>query len=295
MKKRELIILAGPTAVGKTQAAIDLAKQWNTEIISFDSRQFFREMSIGTAKPSEVQLQEVPHHFIGHISIHEEYNAGRYATDAQALLDTLFEKYERLILVGGSGLYLDALIKGFDELPAGTEKFREQLTNILQEEGIEALQAMLQKLDPEHYNHVDLNNPQRLVRALEVCMATGEPYSSLRKGKSKELNFTYQLIGLDLPREILYDHINRRTMQMMEQGLLEEVKSLVPYKHQNALQTVGYKELFEYLEGKTDLDTAIEKIQQNTRRFAKRQLTWFRRYPEIQWYTPSQREELNKI
>jgi len=272
--------------------AITLAKHWGTEIVSFDSRQFFREMSIGTAKPSPQQMAEVPHHFIGHISIHDPYSAGRYAVGAEALLNRLFSKHQRLVMVGGSGLYLDALIKGFDELPAGTEEHRTMLSKLLQEEGITALQSMLRGLDPEYYGQVDLQNPHRLIRALEVTLAAGMPYSALRKGKQKKPDFSCYLAGLDLPREELYARINARAQQMIDNGLVEEVRSLLPFRHLNALQTVGYKEIFGFLDGTVSLEEATAAIRQNTRRFAKRQLTWFRRYEEIRWHRPSAADEV---
>jgi tRNA dimethylallyltransferase len=281
-----LIVIAGPTAIGKTSLAIHLAEKFNTEILSADSRQFFKELSIGTAKPTLQEMNGFPHHFIDSHSISEQYNVGKYETEAIALLDRLFETRDTAILVGGSGLYIDAVCKGFDELPEADDAIREKIDLLLTDEGIEALQKMLAQLDPVYYKKVDLNNPQRLSRALEVCVATGKPYSSLREGKIKSRNFNIIKIGLNTDRVRLYQRINDRVDQMMHAGLLKEVKSLIAFKYTNALQTVGYKELFDHLDGKTDLQTAIELIKQNTRKFAKRQLTWFRRDNEVKWFEP---------
>ncbi len=292
MPDRTLIVLVGPTAIGKTAASIQIAKVFQAPIVSADSRQFFSEMSIGTAKPSEEEMQDVPHHFIGSHSITEDYNVGKYETEAITLLDKLFEKHKTVILVGGSGLYIDAVCKGFDELPEADSEVRTKISTLLEEKGIQALQTLLHELDPEYYSKVDLQNPQRISRALEVCLTTGEPYSALRKGKRKNRNFNIIKVGLNTDREVLYDRINKRVDEMMKAGLLEEVKKLVPKKHLNALQTVGYNELFDHLESKTDLNVAIESIKQNTRKFAKRQLTWFRRDEEITWFQPEQTTEL---
>jgi tRNA dimethylallyltransferase len=294
---KTLIVIAGPTASGKTQLAIDIALELNTEIISCDSRQFFKEMNIGTAKPNAEQLKQVPHHFIGHKSITDEYNAGVFETEALELLDQLFVHYDYLIMVGGSGMYIDAVITGFDQLPQVEEKVKEKLNQIYQEEGLEVLQIMLSKLDREHYNNVDLNNPHRVIRALEVTISSGIPYSELRKGQTKPRTFSTLMFGLDLDRELLYERINHRVDEMMQQGLLEEVRGLLPYSHLNALQTVGYKELFQFLKGSIDLYTAVNLMKQNTRRFAKRQMTWFRKYDQMHWLKPELafQEIINKV
>lgn len=293
MKKNNyLIVIAGPTAIGKTAMGLALAKEFDTEILSADSRQFFREMSIGTAKPSLEEMQGIKHHFIDSHSISEPYNVGKYETEAISLLEKLFREKDAVIMVGGSGLYIDAVCKGFDELPEADVTVRQKIDRLLESEGIEALQKMLRQLDPVYYEQVDLQNPQRLSRALEVCLSSGQPYSALRKGKVKERNFEVIKIGLNTDREILYERINSRVDEMMRSGLLEEVKPLVAYKSANALQTVGYKELFDYLEGKTDLETAIGLIKQNTRKFAKRQLTWFKRDEEIKWFEPEEKEKI---
>lgn len=292
MPHKSLIVLVGPTAIGKTATSINIAEAFNCPIVSADSRQFFKEMSIGTAKPNAEEMQGVPHYFIDSHSITDDFNVGKYETEAIALLETLFKTNNIVILVGGSGLYIDAICKGFDELPEADAEVRTKINSLLEEKGIEALQELLKELDPEYYSKVDLQNPQRMSRALEVCLTTGEPYSALRKGKIKKRDFNIIKIGLNTSREILYDRINRRVDEMMQQGLLEEVKKLMPKKHLNALQTVGYNELFDFLENKTDLNTAIDSIKQNTRKFAKRQLTWFRRDEEIKWFEPNDFAEL---
>jgi tRNA dimethylallyltransferase len=287
-----LIVIAGPTAVGKTALGVRIAKEFNTGILSADSRQFFREISIGTAKPSLTEMQGAPHHFIDSHSITEPYNVGKFETEAVALLEKIFRKKDTVIMVGGSGLYIDAVCKGFDELPEADPAIREKIDLIFEEQGIEALQLMLKELDPVYHSQVDLKNPQRLSRALEVCLSSGKPYSTLREGKIKKRNFNIIKIGLNTSREILYDRINKRVDEMMKEGLLAEAQAMLPYKDANALQTVGYKELFDHLEGKTDLKTAVDLIKQNTRRFAKRQLTWFKRDPEMKWFEPEQTDEI---
>lgn len=292
MPTKSLIVLVGPTAIGKTAASIHIAEAFNCPIVSADSRQFFKEMSIGTAKPSAEEMQGIPHYFIDSHSITDEFNVGKYEVEAIALLDTLFKTNDTVILVGGSGLYIDAICKGFDELPEADAEVRTKINSLLEEKGIEALQELLKELDPEYYAKVDLQNPQRMSRALEVCLTTGEPYSALRKGKIKKRDFNIIKIGLNTEREILYERINKRVDIMMHQGLLEEVKKLLPQKHLNALQTVGYSELFDFIENKTDLNTAVDSIKQNTRKFAKRQLTWFRRDEEIKWFEPTETEKI---
>lgn len=285
---KSLIVIAGPTAIGKTALSIAIANRLNCSIISADSRQFFKEMSIGTAKPTQQEMQGVPHYFIDSHSITEEYNVGKFENDVLALLEKLFKTNDQVILVGGSGLYIDAVCKGFDKLPEAEPEIREQINELYHTKGIEGLQTLLKELDPVYYNKVDLNNRQRISRGLEVCMTTGKPYSELRKGKTITRNFNIIKIGLNTTRETLYARINTRVEDMMKNGLLDEVRSLIPSKNLNALQTVGYKELFSYLQGETDLTTAVELIKQNTRRFAKRQLTWFRKDEEMKWFEPSE-------
>ncbi|CAN5518726.1 tRNA (adenosine(37)-N6)-dimethylallyltransferase MiaA [soil metagenome] len=294
MLSNTLIVLVGPTAIGKTAASIKIAKEFNSPIVSADSRQFFKEMCIGTAKPTAEEMQDIPHYLIDSHSISDDYNVGKYETEVVELLDKLFLTNKTVILVGGSGLYIDAICKGFDELPEADAEVRSKINLLLEEKGIEALQSLLKELDPVYYSKVDLQNPQRMSRALEVCLTTGEPYSSLRKGTIKKRDFNIIKIGLNTSREVLYERINKRVDEMMELGLLEEVKKLVPMKQSNALQTVGYKELFDFIEHKTDLNKAIDSIKQNTRKFAKRQLTWFRRDEEIKWFEPNQISEILK-
>ena len=283
LSPKKLIVIAGPTAVGKTAAAIKLAQQLKTEIVSADSRQFYREMSIGTAKPDAEELAQVKHHFIDSHSITDHFTVGDFEKEALRLLDGLFKTHDKVIMVGGSGLFIQAVTQGFDNLPTADTKTREQLNQEFAERGIEHLQDRLKEADPDYYNQVDLNNPQRLIRALEVFETTGKPFSSYRKAVINTRPFESIKIALNLPREVLYNRINMRVDMMVEQGLIEEVRSLLPHKHLNALNTVGYSELFDYFDGKTDLDTAISLIKQNTRRFAKRQLTWFRKDQDMKW------------
>ena len=287
-----LVVILGPTAIGKTALAIEVAKGLNTEIVSADSRQFFREISIGTAKPTGEELKAARHHFINSHSIAEDYNVGKFEEDAIALIEKVLDKKNSVVMVGGSGLYIDAVCKGFDKLPKADLKIRKQLTELYSAKGITALQKLLKEKDEEHCKKIDLSNPHRLMRALEVCLITGKPYSALRKGKKQKRHFSSIKIGLNMDREELYARINQRVDDMMKCGLLEEVKSVVEHKEKNALRTVGYKELFGYLEEKTDLQTAVEKIKQNTRNFAKRQLTWFRRDKEIKWFSPNEKEKM---
>lgn len=281
-----LLVVCGPTAVGKTALAIELAQHFQTEIISADSRQFFKEMSIGTAKPDAQELAAAPHHFINSHSIEEDINAGIFEKEALKLLEELFKKQSIVIAVGGSGLYINALCQGMDDLPDKDEKLRAQLQKNLEEKGIQSLQEQLKTLDSAYYEQVDRNNPQRLMRAIEVCLSTGKSYSSLRLEQKQKRPFKIIKIGLDLPREQLYRQINHRVELMLAAGLVEEVKALYPQRQLNALQTVGYSEIFDHIDGKCSLQEAIAAIQQNTRRFAKRQLTWFRKDSEITWFSP---------
>lgn len=279
-----LISIVGATAIGKTALSIKLANHFNTEIISCDSRQFFKEMTIGTAVPSSEELNAAKHHFIQHISIFDGYNVGQFEKDAIATLDELFKKHDIVIMVGGSGLYVDAVIKGLDDFPKVDPNIRSTLNEQLENEGIVSLQQQLQKLDPVYYKRVALENPHRLIRALEICIGSGKPYSSFLKDKTASRNFTAIKVGLTADRPIMYDRINRRVNIMMDEGLLEEAKVLYPHKTLNALQTVGYRELFEYMDGNCTLEFAVSEIQKNTRRFAKRQGTWFRRDENTLWF-----------
>lgn len=283
MNTKVLLAVVGPTAIGKTALGIQLAKHFDTEIISADSRQFFKEMEIGTAVPSTEELNEVPHHFIQHKSIFEPYSVGDFEKEAILLLNDLYQKKDVAVMVGGSGLYVDAVISGLDEFPEVDPHIRETLNQELEKNGLELLQKELKQRDPEYYKTVDLENPHRLIRALEVCRATDKPYSSFLNQRKPERPFKSLYIGIDAPREVVYDRINTRVDFMMEAGLFEEVKKLYSHKKLNALQTVGYKELFEYIDGKCSLEFAISEIKKNTRRFAKRQLTWLRKNESILW------------
>ncbi|MDB5285688.1 MAG: miaA [Mucilaginibacter sp.] len=278
-----LIVIAGPTASGKTAAAIQLANYFNTVVVSADSRQFYREMSIGTAKPSAAELAAALHYFIDSHSITEPFSVGDFEKQCLQLLDELFKVHNVVILAGGSGLYIKAVTEGFDDLPCADNHIRDKLNNELAEKGIIALQERLKVIDPVYYNEVDISNPQRIIRALEVFEATGRPFSSYRTATANKRPFNIIKVGLDMDRELLYNRINKRVDIMVEQGLIDEVKSLLPYRNVNALNTVGYSEIFDYFDGKTDLPTAIAAIKQNTRRFAKRQLTWFRKDKEMMW------------
>jgi len=278
-----LISVVGPTAIGKTKLAITLARHYETEIISADSRQFFKEMAIGTAVPNAEELAAAKHHFIQHISVTDAYSVGDFERDALEQLDKLFNSHSIVVMVGGSGLYVDAVTKGLDNFPVVAANIRDELNQKLKDFGITSLQTKLKELDETYYNKVDLNNSHRLIRALEICMGTGKPYSSFLNQPKKPRNFKTFTIGLTADRELIYDNINHRVDVMLSSGLVEEVKSLARYKHLNALQTVGYKELFMHFGGIWDYDQAVCEIKKNTRRFAKRQLTWFRKNENIFW------------
>lgn len=282
-----LIVIGGPTASGKTKAAIALAKQLNCPILSADSRQFFREMSIGTAKPDADELAQAEHFFINNKSIEEDYSSGDYEREALELLTGLFQNHQFAILVGGSGLYIDAVCKGLDQLPKSQE-LRTVLNEIYQKKGLAPLQEELNQLDPDYYAQCDFNNPVRVIRALEIIRLSGLTMCENLAQNQNERPFQTSFFVLDLPRAELYERINMRVDLMMNRGLLHEVMSLEQYRTKNALQTVGYKELFDFLEGKTDLNRAIELIKQNSRRYAKRQITWFKRYEDAFWVHPSE-------
>ena len=284
MKTNYLINIVGPTAIGKTSLAIQLANKFNTEIISADSRQFYKEIRIGTAVPSAEELQAAKHHFIQHISIKDNYNVGDFESEAIKKLDELFKNNKIVIMIGGSGLYTKSVLEGLDYFPEVSLEIRQELNLKLEKEGLDSLQQQLHKLDPDYYKIVDLENPHRVIRALEVCISSGKPYSSFLNQPKQERNFTAISIGLSAEREIIYDRINRRVDLMITEGLMDEAKALFPKRELNALNTVGYKELFSYLEGKDSLETAVSEIKKNTRRFAKRQLTWFRKDQEINWF-----------
>jgi tRNA dimethylallyltransferase len=290
--KKFLVVIAGPTASGKTALAIDVAKHFNTEIISADSRQFFKELNIGTAKPAPEQLHTVKHHFIDFLSVTEDYDAGKFEEEVLKLLDKLFVTKDIVIMTGGSGLYIEAVCNGFDRLPDGDEDIRKQLSELFKKQGIAALQVQLKMLDPEYFSKVDISNPQRLMRAIEVCWLTGKKYSQLRQHGKTKRNFSIIKIGLEVARKILYERINQRVDKMISAGLTDEAKSVFPFRTANPLQTVGYKELFEFFDGKISFEDAIELIKRNTRRYAKRQLTWFRKDREFTWFNP---QDVKKI
>lgn len=281
---KTLISIVGPTAIGKTALSIQLANYFNTDIISADSRQFFKEMTIGTAAPSPDELAAATHHFIHHKSIRDNYNVGAFEKDALQLLNVLFEKKDLVIMVGGSGLYVDAVIKGLDDFPEVDANIRETLNKQLAFEGLECLQNQLKTLDIQSYNTIAIDNPHRVIRALEICIGTGQPYSSFLNKEKTKRPFDTISIGLTADRAIIYDRINKRVDLMMANGLLDEVKKLQAFQHLNALNTVGYSELFKYLNGEWTLEFAISEIKKNSRRFAKRQLTWFKKDPNITWF-----------
>jgi tRNA dimethylallyltransferase len=281
---KTLIIIAGPTAAGKTTLAIQIAKHFKTEIISADSRQFYREMNIGTAKPSKEELDAIQHHLIDSHSIADSFSVGDFEKEVINLLEKLFKDQDQVVLVGGSGLFINAICNGFDMLPVATEETRAGLNKLLAEKGISHLQEKLKMADPQYYVEVDINNPQRLIRALEVFESTGKPFSSYRTKTPKKRNFNIIKLGINPKREILYEQINLRVDQMVELGLFEEVKGLVDYRQLNTLNTVGYSEIFEYIDGKLSKEAAIDKIKQNTRRFAKRQITWFKKSEDMNWF-----------
>jgi tRNA dimethylallyltransferase len=283
VKKKNLISVVGPTGIGKTRLAIDLAKYFNTEIISCDSRQFFDEMKIGTASPSKEELAEAPHHFIGNLSVEEYYSIGQYEKDALKKLDELFENHDTVILVGGSMMYEKAVIEGLNDLPEADEDNQKKLHEILENEGVEKLQEILKELDPKYFEVVDFHNHRRLLRAIDVIWQTNKKYSELIAVSQDSRDFSTIRIGIEAPREDLYDRINRRVDIMMEKGLLEEAKGLEKFKHLTALNTVGYSELFKYFEDEWDLDFAISEIKKNSRRYAKRQLTWYRKADDIHY------------
>ena len=289
---KTVILIAGPTAVGKTAVAIQLAKHFNTEIISADSRQCFKEITIGVAKPSATELKEVKHHFINSHSIHETVTAASYEKYALDKVAELFQQHDVVVMVGGTGLYIKAFCEGMDEIPAVDESLRQELQQNYQQHGIEWLQQQLQQYDPLFAEKGEMQNPQRMLRALEVVQSTGASILSFRKGERQQRNFNILKIGLDLPREELYQRINHRVDVMMDEGLLQEAKEVYPLRHLNALQTVGYRELFDFFDGNMSLEKAIDKIKQNSRHYAKRQLTWFKRDEAMRWFHPSMLQQI---
>ena len=292
MSGKRLIVIVGPTGSGKTDLSIAVAEHFAAPIISTDSRQFYRGMAIGTAQPSRVQMARVEHHLVDCLDVHEEFNCGAYERVALERLSELFADHDTVVAVGGSGLYIKALCEGMDDLPDAEPALRDELLRRLETEGLESLVEQLRELDEVYYNEVDRCNPQRVLRAVEVCLTTGRPYSSLRKGGAKKRDFEIVKIGVDYPREELYERINCRVDLMMEAGLEAEARAMLPYRHLNALQTVGFSELFDYFDGTISKGEAVELIKRNSRRYAKRQMTWFRRDKDIRWFTKPTAEEV---
>ena len=292
MSEKLLVVIGGPTASGKTGLAIQVAAHYGTEIVSADSRQFYSDIPVGTAQPDPTQLALIKHHFIGEFPLETTITSGQYAEMCRERLSLLFQSHDVVVLTGGSGLYIDAVLSGVDELPEADHKIREQLNTLYSEKGLEALQELLLKSDPEYYKKVDLQNPRRLIRALEVCLITGQPYSSFLGKRTSPLPWKYVMCGIDFSREELYARINKRVDEMIASGLTEEARSVFAKRHLNALHTVGFTELFMHFEGKISYEEAVELIRKNTRNYAKRQLTWFRRYPEMQWFAPDSLPEV---
>ncbi len=287
-----LIVLIGPTGVGKTELSLSIAKHFHTSILSSDSRQLYADLKIGTAAPTPEQLARVPHHFVGTLKLTDYYSAAQYEADVMKKLEELFSLNEVVVLTGGSMMYVDAICKGIDDIPTVDKETRELMLQKYAEEGLDHLCAELKLLDPEYYQIVDLKNPKRVIHALEICYMTGKSYTSFRTQSTKKRPFRIIKIGLTREREELYERINRRVDEMLDAGLLEEVKAVYPYKELNSLNTVGYKELFKYLDGEWTLEFAIEKIKQNSRIYSRKQMTWFKRDNEIHWFHPDQKEEI---
>lgn len=294
-KRGTLIVVVGPTGSGKSALAVELAKHYGAPIISTDSRQFYRGLPIGTAQPTAEEQTAAKHYFIADREVEDDFNCGKYEAEALALLDKLFTEYNYVVAVGGSGLYIQALCNGMDDLPDADPALRKKLKQLMEDEGVTALAKELSQLDPAYAEKADLCNPARVMRALEVCLTTGKPYSEQRSGRVAKRPFRIVKIGTDMPRDVLYERINRRVDMMIEEGLIEEARNVYPKRHLNALQTVGYREMFDYFDSKSTLEEAIELIKRNSRRYAKRQLTWFRRDTEIGWYSPNDIEGIVKF
>ena len=292
MRGKTLIVITGPTAVGKTQLCLDIARQFDIPIINADSRQIYKELSIGTAKPSDEDQQTVKHYFVSTLSLQDYYSASLFESQVTDLLDTLFKTSDYALMAGGSMMYIDAVCDGIDDIPTIDDETRATMKRRLAEEGLQKLCEELQRLDPEYYEIVDRQNPKRVVHALEICTMTGRTYTSFRKRNKKERPFRIVKIGLNREREELYHRINARVDAMMQQGLLKEAESVYSLRDLNALNTVGYKELFEYFNGRWSLDEAVERIKGNTRRYARKQLTWYKKDPQIHWFHPDQKKEI---
>lgn len=292
MKKPVLIVLIGPTGVGKTELSLSIAEHYHTSVISSDSRQLYKDLKIGTAAPTPAQLARVPHYFVGTLELTDYYSAAQYETEVLKKLDELFQAHPVVVMTGGSMMYVDAVCKGIDDIPTVDKDTRELMIHRYETEGLDQLCAELRVLDPEYYRIVDLKNPKRVIHALEICYMTGKTYTSFRTRTQKERPFRIVKVGLTREREELYQRINQRVDEMMKEGLLEEAKRVYPYRQLNSLNTVGYKEIFKYLDGEWDLPFAIEKIKQNSRIYSRKQMTWFKRDAEITWFHPEQKEEV---
>ena len=290
--KNTLIVLIGPTGVGKTELSLSIAEHFKTCIVSADSRQLYADLKIGTAAPTPDQLARVPHHFVGTVRLTDSYSAAQYEAEVMVKLEELFQQNDVVVLTGGSMMYVDAICKGIDDIPTVDKETRELMIQRYEEEGLEKLCSELKLLDPKYYQIVDLKNPKRVIHALEICYMTGKTYTSFRTREIKKRPFRIIKIGLTREREELYNRINRRVDEMMEKGLLEEARSVAEYKHLNSLNTVGYKEIFKYIDGEWPLDFAIEKIKQNSRIYSRKQMTWFKRDTEISWFHPEKKEEI---
>lgn len=291
-RKKRLIVVVGPTAVGKTALGVALAKHFKTEVISADSRQFYKEMSIGTAKPDAREQAEVKHHFIDSHSVAEEYSAGDFERDALVLLRSLFKRYDNVVMVGGSGLFVKAVCTGLDKLPHAPATVRADLNAAFEQQGLESLQQRLKEIDPDYYREADIRNPQRIIRALEVYETTGKPFSSYRIQKRNQRPFEIVTVGLNMERQSLYDRINARVDMMIAMGLEEEARELLPYRNKPALLTVGYAEMFAFIDGKISWEEAVFCIKKNSRRYAKRQITWFKKYGDTFWFDPNDWEDI---
>lgn len=295
MSKKHLIVLLGPTGVGKTALSLSVAQHFKTEIISADSRQFYKNIKIGTAAPSLEELEAVPHHFIGHLELQDYYSAAQFEIDAMKRLELLFQKHDIVVLTGGSMLYIDAICKGIDDIPTVDEETRALLLKRYDEKGLEVLCQELKLLDPEYYAIVDRKNHKRVLHALEICYMTGKTFTSFRRQKPKERPFLIHKIGLRRDRQELYERINGRVDIMMNQGLLNEARQVYPYRHLNALNTVGYKELFVYFDDECTLEFAIEKIKQHSRIYSRKQMTWYKRDTNIKWFHPDDKEDILQV
>lgn len=295
MSTNTLVVITGPTGVGKSDTAAWLARELNAEIISADSRQLYRDIPIGTAAPTAEQMAEVKHHFVGTLSLEEYYSAAQFEDDVMQLLPQLFARSPYVVMCGGSMMYVDAVCKGIDNIPTISDEIRREVVERFERDGAEAMREELRRLDPIYYNQVDLKNHKRVIHAVEICLQAGRPYSELRTNSVKQRPFRIVKIGLNLPREQLFDHINRRVEKMIEAGLVDEARRFYPQRHLNSLNTVGYKELFAWMDGTIDYDTAVARIQKNTRVYAKKQLTWYAKDTEMHWFAPSEHQEILKL